>query len=92
MYEVRFSRLAKKSLKKLGRSGSFNKKDFEVFLERLLRGDVLPRIYKDHQLKGSLSDFRECHIGFDLLVVYEKDTTLQLIVIANIGTHDELFT
>lgn len=45
--------------------------------------------YKDHQLKGNMKDFRECHIKPDLLLVYMiEDDTLKLV---DIGSHSELF-
>jgi len=45
--------------------------------------------YKDHQLKGSMKDFRECHIKPDLLLVYMvEENTLKLV---DIGSHSELF-
>ncbi|KND50864.1 MAG: YafQ toxin protein [Parcubacteria bacterium C7867-007] len=91
MYELRFTRLAKKSLKKLDHSGSFNRKHLEVLLEYFIRGTSLPAKYKDHQLKGDLSQFRECHLDFDLLVKYERDEALQVVVVVDIGTHSNLF-
>jgi mRNA interferase YafQ len=91
MYELRVSRLAKKSLRKLARGGSFDAAGFEALLECLIEGAKLPPRYKDHQLKGNLSRFRECHLGFDLLVIYEKDEALSMVVLVDIGTHDDLF-
>ncbi|HEX2792202.1 MAG TPA: type II toxin-antitoxin system YafQ family toxin [Candidatus Paceibacterota bacterium] len=91
MYELRFTHLAKKSLKKLGRSGSFDAKELEALLGYLIQGSALPARYKDHQLKGKLSAFRECHLGFDLLVKYERDESLKMVVIADFGTHSDLF-
>lgn len=45
--------------------------------------------YKDHQLKGNMKDFRECHIKPDLLLVYmTEDNVLKLV---DIGSHSELF-
>ena len=36
--------------------------------------------YKDHQLKGNMKEFRECHIKPDLLLVYMvEDATLKLV-------------
>ena len=56
---------------------------------KLLNDEALERKYKDHQLKGSLEEFRECHIKPDLLLVYRiKDNTLELV---DIGSHSELF-
>jgi mRNA interferase YafQ len=45
--------------------------------------------YKDHQLKGNMKDFRECHIKPDLLLIYMvEDDVLKLV---DIGSHTELF-
>ncbi|MDB5264607.1 MAG: type toxin-antitoxin system YafQ family toxin [Parcubacteria group bacterium] len=91
MYELRFSHLAKKSLKKLARSGSFDAKGLETALDCFIAGTTLPSKFKDHQLKGDLSSFRECHLGFDLLVKYERDESLKMVIIADIGTHNSIF-
>ena len=45
--------------------------------------------YKDHELIGNWSSFRECHIKSDLLLIYRSNSSeLQL---ARIGTHSDLF-
>ncbi|MDQ7046179.1 MAG: type II toxin-antitoxin system YafQ family toxin [Sulfurovum sp.] len=45
--------------------------------------------YKDHQLKGNMKAFRECHIKPDLLLVYMiEEKVLKLV---DIGSHSELF-
>ncbi len=55
----------------------------------LLCGIDLVDKYKDHQLKGDMKEFRECHIKPDLLLVYMlDDDTLKLV---DIGSHTELF-
>jgi mRNA interferase YafQ len=55
----------------------------------LLCDKELAAKYKDHQLKGDMKDFRECHIKPDLLLVYMiDDDTLKLV---DIGSHAELF-
>ena len=45
--------------------------------------------YKDHQLKGNMKEFRECHIKPDLLLVYMIDENVLKLV--DIGSHSELF-
>ena len=45
--------------------------------------------YKDHQLKGNLKEFRECHIKPDLLLIYMVDDGVLRLV--DIGSHTELF-
>jgi mRNA interferase YafQ len=56
---------------------------------KLLNGIELDYKYKDHQLKGSLKEFRECHIKPDLLLIYSIEHNILELV--NIGSHSELF-
>jgi mRNA interferase YafQ len=46
--------------------------------------------YRDHGLGGELTNYRECHIKPDLLLIYRKPDahTLRL---ARLGSHSELF-
>jgi mRNA interferase YafQ len=46
--------------------------------------------YRDHGLSGELTNYRECHIKPDLLLIYRKPDahTLRL---ARLGSHSELF-
>jgi mRNA interferase YafQ len=67
-------------------------KHFQSFIEAisiLARGKELPPQYKDHQLKGEFSKFREFHIGGDLLVIYAIEN--DIIYLLRMGTHSELF-
>ena len=58
-------------------------------LFKLLNGIELEKKYKDHQLKGNMKEFRECHIKPDLLLMYGIiDDVLELV---NIGSHNEIF-
>jgi mRNA interferase YafQ len=58
-------------------------------LFKLLNDIELETKYKDHQLKGNMKEFRECHIKPDLLLVYGIiDDALELV---NIGSHSEVF-
>lgn len=46
----------------------------------LTNGEKLPVKFSDHQLKGELKKYRECHIKPDLLLIYcIEDDTLKLI-------------
>jgi mRNA interferase YafQ len=78
----------KKDFKRIKKQG----KDFSKFLDVLtyLINEVpLPSKNKDHQLKGRLKEFRECHIEPDWLLMYkvENDT----LILAGTGSHSELF-
>lgn len=90
-YRIRISNKAQRALRKLRRSGMFNPSVLNTVLLCLEQKNSLPGKYKDHQLHGELVQFRECHLGFNLLLQYEKDDELRLITISNIGTHQELF-
>lgn len=48
--------------------------------------------WKDHQLDGNLAKYRECHVGGDLLLMYNLDDGMKpcLIVFVRAGTHSEL--
>lgn len=91
MYELVYSQKARKTLKRLRRSGAFSMRTLEELLLLLIHGRNLPAHFKDHQLHGDLARYRECHLGFNLLLQYEKDEILKLITISKIGTHPELF-
>lgn len=55
----------------------------------LLCANELAQKYKDHQLRGNMKEFRECHVKPDLLLIYLlEDRTIKLV---DIGSHSELF-
>ena len=91
MYRIVFASGARKSLRKLQKSGSFPEEKFLVALELLQNGSDLPVGYSDHALQGRLEAFRECHIAKNLLLMYRCDKIEKTIVISMIGTHSELF-
>lgn len=60
-------------------------KYFHLFLE----DKELPNEAKDHSLSGEWIEFREFHLGGDMLVIYHKSE--DKITLARIGTHSQLF-
>lgn len=48
------------------------KKLHEV-MHMLVDGEKLQEKYKDHALQGSWSDFRDCHIEGDWILIYRLD-------------------
>jgi mRNA interferase YafQ len=87
-YKLARSKTFKRSFKKLKMSDEDEVNYIDV-VYKLLNGLELEHRYRDHQLKGNLKDYRECHIKSDLLLIYkiEKDT----LFLVNIGSHSELF-
>jgi len=57
----------------------------------LAKGGQLPAKYRDHQLKGRLSAFRECHIKGDWLLVYRIIEDKLILSLHSTGTHSDLF-
>jgi mRNA interferase YafQ len=62
-------------------------------VDQLAQGLPLPSNWNDHQLKGNMKRFRECHIGGagDWLLIYEKQETDLILYLFGTGSHVELF-
>lgn len=58
-------------------------------VETLLSGQVLSSRYRPHRLTGQWSEYWECHIEPDWLLIwgYRDDA----LVLVRIGTHSDLF-
>jgi len=61
-------------------------------IEQLAQDIPLPKNWKDHQLKGNMKCYRECHIGGagDCLLVYEKRKIDMILYLLRTGTHVEM--
>ncbi len=78
----------KKDLKKIDKQGK-NIGILEAVVKNLLNGKKLGLEYKDHQLKGRLKEYRECHLSGNWLLMYKiKDDCLLLF---RTGSHPEVF-
>lgn len=88
-YKVVFTSKFNKAWRKYSLSGKYKPDKLYNALRILSRGENLPYIYKDHELKGNMIGFRECHIESNLLLIYKIcDDELRLV---EIGSHSELF-
>ena len=56
----------------------------------LQRKHPLPEKYKDHALKGNWHGFRGCHIGNDLVLIYQYQG--EDLYLARLNTHSEVFS
>jgi mRNA interferase YafQ len=90
-YSVRSTRSYRKSLKKLVKSGSFEISVLEQIVNTLAKGMPPAPKHKDHALTGDMCRLRECHIKSDLLLVYQKDESILVLILINVGSHSELF-
>ena len=88
--EIVFSSLFEKDLKRIYARGYVLQKLFSV-VDTLSIGLPLELHFRDHAFKGVYSNYRECHIEPDWLLIYQyEDKKLNLLLIAT-GSHSELF-
>jgi mRNA interferase YafQ len=89
---MKYRLLRTKTFKRSFKKNNLNDTDLQNFIEVIykLSNDIkLDSKFKDHQLKGELKEFRECHVRADLLLIYRiRGNFLELI---DIGSHSELF-
>jgi mRNA interferase YafQ len=88
MRSIRRDTQFKKDVKRLLKRGKDMDKLKEV-IDRLVDAEALPARTRDHQLKGTLKDCRECHIEADRLLIYRIEGS-ELCLIRT-GSHSDLF-
>ena len=69
MYQILFTNKMKRDVKRIKKRGKNITKLVDV-LDSLSTGKPLESKYRDHQLSGNISDFKECHIEPDWLLIY----------------------
>jgi len=84
IYENRFS----KDLKKLKKQGK-NMQKLLTVITLLVKEKPLAQKYKNHRLKGTYSNYWECHIEPDWFLIYKKTPTE--IILGRAGSHSNLF-
>lgn len=91
MYTIIVSSSYRKAFKRLARNKNFNRIKLESVIHILECGEKLESKYLDHELKGKLDGFRECHIQNDILLIYQIIKDQLILVLINVGSHSELF-
>ena len=90
MYKIQYTARMKHDVKRMKRRGKDLSKLLSV-LTALAQGEELPAHNKDHSLSGNLSDFRECHIEPDWLLLYQIFEDTLILSATATGTHADLF-
>lgn len=90
MREIKMSTQFKKSYKRVVKYPSFNKNTFEYVVDNLSKDIPLEEKFHDHQLKGKLSAYRECHVAPDLVLIYQKGDEL-ILYLVDISNHSNAF-
>ncbi|SJM89589.1 type II toxin-antitoxin system YafQ family toxin [Crenothrix polyspora] len=60
-----------------------------LYVAALLNAQALPPEARDHALHGEWSDFRECHLSGDVLLIYKIDD--RQLHLTRLGSHAQLF-
>ena len=86
MYFVKPSSRYKKSLKRVSQYRNFDSEELDRIVIMLARGEDLDLRHHDHLLKGEYLGIRECHIKNDLLLLYQKQDSVLILLLVDIGT------
>ena len=76
---------------KLAQKRGFDIGKLRTVVNTLANEQPLAEKYKDHSLTGNYSNFRECHIEPDWLLVYRIDKEDIELFLFRTGTHSDLF-
>ncbi|GHV65073.1 addiction module toxin, RelE/StbE family [Bacteroidia bacterium] len=90
MYEVIYSTKFKKDYK-LAVKRNWDIELLRVVITQLSEGKALAPKHRDHNLQGQFTDFRECHIKPDWLLIYRINAIGNTLELVATGTHSDLF-
>lgn len=90
MLNAKYTNKFKKDYKLIQKRG-YNIEKLKTVVAMLCAEETLPEKYKDHQLGGDYTGYRECHIEPDWLLVYKVENQDLLLVLSRTGTHSDLF-
>lgn len=89
-YELVLTGKFKKGLK-LAKKRGLDIKLLEDIVDKLQNGIPLEEKHRDHELKGKLKGFRECHIQSDWLLMYLIEDDVLVLTLVDTGTHSDMF-
>ena len=89
MRDVKAAKSFKKDLKRYANQPARLKELYDI-VDKLRRGEELPKRSRPHMLIGDYAGHMECHIGNDFLLIW-FDKEENLIKLVRLGSHSELF-
>ncbi|MDT0629877.1 type II toxin-antitoxin system YafQ family toxin [Alteromonas sp. W364] len=90
MFSLEYSNQFKKDFKKITKLSIPDIIEVGNVISTLQKGEHLAPKYSDHSLSGNWSEYRDCHIMPDLVLIYKVDSNI--LKLARIGSHSDLFT
>jgi mRNA interferase YafQ len=91
MYKVRSTKAYRKAYTRVSKHKNFAQDVLNEVIDTLARGEKLDPKYQDHRLTGELKDSRECHVKNNILLMYQKQESVLVLILVDLGTHDDLF-
>lgn len=79
------------ALKRFSHHKNFDGQLLEKIIDTLARGEKLGINHRDHKLTGELKEYRECHVKNNILLMYQKHESILILLLVDLGTHDDLF-
>lgn len=89
MLTIKYTTSYKKSYKLMKKRG-LDLSLLDEVVDALCQGKVLEEKYRDHELRGKLKGFRECHIQPDWLLIYLIENDILTLTLVDTGTHSDL--
>jgi mRNA interferase YafQ len=80
----------KKDLKRIAKDSTKDLNKLNKIVNLLAEQKQLPKEHKDHQLKGKLRNYRECHIEPDWLLIYRVQNDILVLSLVRTGSHSDL--
>lgn len=90
MLDIQYEKSFKKDYKRMLKRGS-NPQNLQDVLTLLVNQQPLPEKYRDHNLSGNYTGYRECHIEPDWLLIYKIFNDKLVLVLTRTGSHSDLF-
>jgi mRNA interferase YafQ len=88
-YIIKFTSAYKKSYKLMKKRG-LDISLLDDVVDTLRQGKILEEKYHDHELKGKLKGFRECHVQPDWLLIYLIEDDILTLTLVDTGSHSDL--
>lgn len=90
IYQLVLTGKFKKGLKRAKKRG-LDMTLMDSIVEKLIHGLTLDEKYRDHDLKGRYTGFRECYIQPDWILIYLVEDDILTLTLVDTGTHSDLF-
>ena len=91
MLTIKRTKQFKRDFRRILQQG-YNVAELLDVIEKLANNENLLEKYHDHELKGKLKNFRECHIKPDWLLIYQKNEHELILTLFRTGSHSDLFS